>query len=629
MPDAFEAAVQPGVFRDADAWRFVVWAPERGRVELRLETPDSPRTLALQPAGKGYFSVTARAPEGARYGYLVDGEGPWPDPCSRSQPDGPHGLSALVDTAAFAWTDSAWRGLTLPGQVFYELHVGAFTPAGTFDAARAELPRLATLGITVIELMPVAEFPGRFNWGYDGVQLFAPFHGYGEPAALARFIDAAHAQGIGVILDVVYNHLGPDGNYLGKFSPYYVSPRYANEWGDALNFDGPHSHGVRSFFLENARYWIGQFHFDGLRLDATQSIHDSSAPHILAEIAAAARAAAAGRSIVLVGENEPQDLRCLHAPSQGGFGLDGLWNDDFHHAARVAATGRHHGYFTDYRGSAQELISATKRGFLYQGQWYRWQGKRRGTPVTDEPAAAFITFTQNHDQVANTFDGQRLHRLTTPALERALTALLLLAPQTPLLFMGQEFAASTPFPFFADHGAALRDAVHEGRRDFLAQFPAYAAADARARIADPADPATFESAKLSAAQLPAGAQVTQLYRDLLTLRRNDAVLKRQDRFALDGAVLGERAFALRWSGGAADGDRLLVVNLGAALDLAVVPEPLLAPPVDHDWRCVWDSEEPRYGGSGIAPVHEQGRWNLPATHAAFWCARPFEPGERQ
>jgi len=598
--------------------RFVVWAPEAQRVELQLGDGASKRRLGLSPAGQGYHALVTAAPPGTRYGYVIDGEGPWPDPCSRSQPDGPHGLSAVVDISTFTWTDARWPGIAMPGQVFYELHVGAFTREGTFDAAREALPRLAELGIAVVELMPIAEFPGRFNWGYDGVQLFAPFHGYGDAASLARFVDAAHALGLGVVLDVVYNHLGPDGNYLGRYSPHYVTQRYANEWGDALNFDGPHAHGVREFFIENARYWIEDFHFDGLRLDATQSIHDSGDPHVLADIAATARTAAGSRRIVLVAENEPQDVRCLRSPTEGGFGLDGMWNDDFHHTARVAVTGNHHGYYCDYRGSAQELVSTARHGFLYQGQWYQWQRKCRGTPVTTEPGHAFVTFTQNHDQVANTYDGQRLHRLTTPAMERALNALLLLGPGTPLIFMGQEFAAATPFPFFAEHGPALRRVVHEGRRDFLAQFPAYGSAPARERIPDPADVATFESAKLSEADRAANAHVTQFYRDLLALRRSDALVSRQDRFGLDGAVLGERAFVLRWQGPEASAARLLVVNLGTTLHDLVVPEPLLAPPAHHAWRKVWDSEDPRYGGSGIPPVHQEGRWSLPAAHASFW-----------
>lgn len=621
MLETGREALRPGTFPRGDSTRFVLWAPEARRVELVLAGAH-PRELPMEPIGEGYVAATVPAPPGTRYGFRVDGEGPWPDPCSRSQPDGPHALSAVVDPALFRWTDAAWPGISMRGQVLYELHIGTFTAEGTFDAAREALPRLAQLGITTLELMPVAEFPGRFNWGYDGVQPFAPFHGYGTPESLARLVDAAHASGLGVLLDVVYNHLGPDGNYLGKFSPHYFTQRYANEWGDALNFDGPQSEGVRRFFIENARYWIEAFHFDGLRLDATQSIHDAGDPHVLAEIAIAAREAAGSRQIVLIGENEPQDVRCLRAISEGGHGLDGLWNDDFHHSARVAASGFHHGYFADYRGTAQELLSAVKHGFLYQGQWYRWQNKRRGTPVTREPAQSFVVFTQNHDQVANTFDGRRPTSLTSAAKDRALTALLLLGPQTPLLFMGQEFGASTPFPFFADHGAALRAAVREGRSDFLAQFPAFGSSQARALIPDPAAIATFESARLRDDERERNVPAVALHRDLLALRREEPLLRLQDRFSIEGAVLCESAFVLRWRGDGLQGDRLLVLNLGPERELTPAPEPLLAPPAGQDWRCAWDSEDPRYGGMGIAPLYEDGRWHLRPEHASFWRSQP-------
>jgi maltooligosyltrehalose trehalohydrolase len=620
--------MRPGVFPDAAGTQFNVWAPDARHVELQIEQARGPRRLTLERASGGYHTITTLAPPGTRYAYVIDGDGPWPDPCSRFQPDGPHGPSEVVDTGRFAWTDAAWRGVSMAGQVFYELHIGAFTSAGTYEAARGELPRLKTLGITTIELMPVAEFPGRFNWGYDGVQLFAPFHGYGKPAGLAGFVDAAHALGLGVILDVVYNHLGPDGNYLSKYAAHYFTSRYANEWGEALNFDGAHSHGVRDFFIENARFWISEYHLDGLRLDATQSIHDAGPSHVLGEISAAARAAAGERSIVLVAENEPQQVHGLRPVSRGGYGLDGLWNDDFHHSARVAVTGRSDGYLRDYRGRPQEFISSAQRGFLYQGQWYSWQKKRRGTRVTDEPASAFVAFIQNHDQVANTFDGRRMHSLTSRARERALTALLLLGPQTPLLFMGQEYSATTPFPFFADHTSPLSRLVHEGRRDFLAQFPAYGSPDARERIPDPADPATFEAAKLREDDRAAGAPMELMHRELIALRRADPVISRQDRFSIDGAVLGEQALALRFGGGGGETDRLLLVNLGAASEEAVLPEPLLVPGEQSQWVALWDSDDPRYGGCGTPQAWNGDRWHLPAEHASLWMSARRRENDR-
>jgi maltooligosyltrehalose trehalohydrolase len=345
---------------------------------------------------------------------------------------------------------------------------------------------------------------------------------------------------------VVYNHVGPDGNYLGCYSPHYFSERRPNDWGQSINFDGPGCAGVRAFYVANACYWIREFHLDGLRLDATQSIHDTSRPHILALIAQRARAQAHPRRIILTAENEPQDVRYLAPFEAGGFGLDAMWNDDFHHCARVALTGRREGYYHDYRGRPQEFVSAAKHGFLYQGQYYHWQEQPRGTPALDQPAWAFIGFIQNHDQVGNTLYGERLHRITSPGRLRAMTALLLLAPHTPLLFMGQEFGASQAFAFFADHDAQLGREVHAGRREFLSQFVNYAVPAAQARVPDPADEASFRDSKLDQSERDRHAELYALHRDLLRMRRQDPVIARQDRRALDGAVLGERAFVLRW-----------------------------------------------------------------------------------
>src|SRR6059058_5037447 len=420
-----------------------VWTPCLGRVEIVLNS----RAISMLRDADGYFSALVDAAPGDRYQFrLSDDQRLYPDPASRFQPEGPHGPSEIVDPGAFKWTDDGWRGVTIERQVIYELHVGTFTRVGTFAAA--ELSELARLGITMIELMPIAEFAGRFGWGYDGVDLFAPTHLYGRPDDFRRFVDLAHAAGIAVVLDVVYNHFGPVGNYMRALSPSYFSDRYENEWGDAINFDGPDSEPVREFFVANAGYWIDEYHLDGLRLDATQQIFDASPEHIVAAIGRRAREAAGDRSIVLIAENEPQDTRLVRPIEAGGCGLDALWNDDFHHSAMVALTRRREAYYTDYRGTAQELISAVKRGFLYQGQRHKWQSQPRGTPVTTQPASAFVCFLQNHDQVANSLRGDRLHAVTSPGRYRALTAVLLLAPGTPLLFMGQEFWASSPFLFF-------------------------------------------------------------------------------------------------------------------------------------------------------------------------------------
>src|SRR6202451_2288537 len=423
---------------------FRVWAPERKSAVVVSENQFKP--VQLQQEQSGYSSGFAQsATAGMRYKYQLDGGEAYPDPASRFQPQGPHGWSQIVDADTFSWTDGDWPGIHLAGQVVYELHLGTFTQQGTWAAAESKLEYLRDTGITVIEVMPVADFPGRFGWGYDGVQPYAPAMIYGEPDEMRSFVNRAHTLGLAVILDVVYNHLGPDGNYLPKFSPFYLTDKYKTDWGQAINFDGEQNGPVREFFRENAAYWIREFHLDGLRLDATQDIQDESEPHILLEITQAARNAAGSRSILLIGENEPQDTRLIRPIAEGGYGLDALWNDDYHHTAMVALTGKADAYYTDYRGTAQEFLSAVKHGYLYQGQWYRWQEQRRGTSTLGLPRAAMIDFIQNHDQVANSARGQRVHELTAPGMLKTLTALTLLAPGTPMLFQGQEFAASSPF----------------------------------------------------------------------------------------------------------------------------------------------------------------------------------------
>jgi maltooligosyltrehalose trehalohydrolase len=594
-----------------DGVDFRVWAPAVKGVELLLEAgPGSPSAHKLASEGDGYFSGTVpRAGAGARYRLRPgDAESGLPDPASRFQPEGPHGPSEVIDPSGFSWTDADWRGVTLAGQVIYEMHIGTFTREGTWAAAARELPELAAAGLTLIEVMPVAEFPGRFGWGYDGVDLFAPTHLYGSPDDFRRFVDRAHALGLGVILDVVYNHLGPDGNYLKVFSPDYFTDRYENEWGQAINFDGPNAAGAREFFVSNAGYWIDEYHVDGLRLDATQQMFDASPEHILVAIVRRAREAARGRSTLIIAENEPQHVRLLAAPETGGYGCDAAWNDDFHHSAQVALTGRRDAYYGDYRGTPQELISAATRGYLYQGQRSAWQGKRRGTSTRGYALARFVGYLQNHDQVANSTRGERLHMLTSPGRYRAIATLLLLGPATPLVFQGQEFCASTPFLFFADHTRELAALVRSGRADFLAQFPGIATPVTRAALADPADPRTFERCVLDQSERTRHREAYALHRDLLRLRREDPVFRAQGAHGVDGAVLGLEAFVLRFHG--VEGDvRLLLVNLGADVPLEPVAEPLLAPPAGRRWRTIWSSEDPRYGGGGVRRDVERG-WRL-------------------
>jgi maltooligosyltrehalose trehalohydrolase len=616
LPIGAELVTEKGV-------HFRVWAPRRRQVEVVLEG-DRPSALRLEAERDGYFAgLIPGIAAGQRYRYRLDGGGdPYPDPASRFQPEGPHGPSQVVDPAAFHWSDNHWPGVELRGQVIYELHIGTFTPEGTYASASERLNHLARTGITVIEVMPVADFAGRFGWGYDGVDLFAPTRLYGTPDDFRRFVDRAHAAGIGVILDVVYNHIGPDGNYLKQFAGDYFTDRHKNEWGEPLNFDGPNSGPVREFFIANAGYWIDEYHIDGLRLDATQQIFDSSEPHVLAEIAQRVRAAAGGRKTLVVAENEAQEARLARPSARGGFGLDGVWNDDFHHSALVALTGHSRAYYSDFHGAPQELISAVKWGFLFQGQHFSWHKKRRGTPALDLEPAQFVTFIENHDQVANSGRGQRCHQLTSPGRHRALTALLLLAPGTPMLFQGEEFAASSPFLFFADHHPELASAVSRGRKAFLGQFPNLALPEMQACIAEPADAKTFQRCRLDWDECARHAEVLVLHRDLIQLRRTDPVFRLQKPHGVDGAVLGAHAFCLRFFADDGAADRLLLINLGRDLQLAHVPEALLAPPAGCRWLLSWSSEDVRYGGCAVPPIETAEGWRIPGEAAVVLVPGP-------
>jgi maltooligosyltrehalose trehalohydrolase len=610
---------------------FRIWAPARRSVQVVLEGgAGAGKEVRLAPESGGYFSGFCEpAAAGTQYRFRLDGAPPlFPDPVSRFQPQGPHGPSQVIDPGAFTWGDRAWRGCDVDGQIIYEMHIGTFTKDGTWSAAARELPALAELGLTVLEIMPVADFPGRFGWGYDGVNLFAPTRLYGAPDDFRRFVDAAHALEMGVILDVVYNHVGPDGNYFKEFAPAYFTDRYKNDWGEALNFDGADSGPVREFFIGNAGYWIDEFHLDGLRLDATQQIFDSSAENVMTAIGRRVREAAQGRGTIIVAENEPQHVKLVRDVKQGGYGLDMLWNDDYHHSAMTVLSGHNEAYYTDYPGTPQEFISAAKWGYLYQGQRYKWQKGRRGTPTFGLSPTAFVNFLQNHDQVANSGTGQRCHELTSPGRLRALTALTILMPGTPMLFQGQEFAASSPFFYFADHNRELAPLVRKGRSEFLSQFPTLATPDMQKQLADPAQAATFEACKLDFSERERHAAIYALHRDLIQLRRRDPVLRSPRRGQYDGAVLGAEAFLLRFYGGA-EPDRLLVVNLGRDLHLDPAPEPLLAPPEDARWRILWSSEAPRYGGTGTPEPDSDENWRLPGHAAVLLVPNPREKDATQ
>jgi maltooligosyltrehalose trehalohydrolase len=600
---------------------FRVWAPRRQSVEVILN-PGHERQQAvakLHRESSGYHSgMVRKAVAGDLYRFRLDGADSFPDPISRFQPQGPHGPSEVIDPSQFAWTDQAWRGLTLEGQVIYEMHIGTFTREGTFEAARRELAELARVGITAVEVMPVADFPGRFGWGYDGVGLFAPVAIYGRPDDFRRFVDDAHRAGIGVLLDVVYNHIGPDGNYLKQFSEDYFTGRYQCVWGEAINYDGENSGPVREWVASNARYWIEEYHLDGLRLDATQQIFDQSPEHILSALGKEGRAGAGGRSIVIFAENEDEQSILARPLEKGGYGLDGLWNDDFHHAVRVAVTGHREAYYSDYFGKAQEIVSAIKYGYLFQGQQWKPQTRPRGTPAFDLDPARFVIYIENHDQIANSGTGERLQQLTSRGRYKAVTALLLLAPGTPMLFQGQEFGASAPFFFFADHNKELRQIVREGRIQLLSQFRSLAQPEMREYHIDPGDPATFDKCKLDFRERQRHRPIYEMHRDLLRLRREDPVFRMQKRGAVDGAVLSDEILVLRFFGGNGD-DRLLLVNLGHDLHFDPAPQPLLAPPENGAWRLLWSSEDPRYRGAGTPPVHSVENWRIPG-HAAVVLA---------
>ncbi|HEY2587764.1 MAG TPA: malto-oligosyltrehalose trehalohydrolase [Tepidisphaeraceae bacterium] len=608
----------------AGAVHFRVWAPARHEVEVVFEGRSAAQPLRLTREPDGYFSgLASRAQAGDLYRFRLDSSDKLvPDPASRFQPDGPHGPSQVVDPGAFEWTDAAWPGITPEEVVLYEMHVGTFTPEGTWAAAEERLPALVELGITCLEIMPVADFPGQFGWGYDGVDLFAPTRLYGSPDDFRRFIDRAHSLGMGAILDVVYNHLGPDGNYLKEFSPDYFSTKHGTEWGEALNFDAANSGPVREFFLANARYWIEEFHLDGFRFDATQSIFDDGPRHILADITARAREAAGRRCIYLVAENEPQETRVVRPIEQGGFGMDALWNDDFHHSAVAMLTGHNQAYYSDYLAKPQELISAAKWGYLFQGQHSAWQKKRRGTPALDLPPTAFVNFIENHDQLANLVYGHRTHRATCPGQHRAMTALMLLMPQTPMLFQGQEFAASAIWTYFADHNPDLAKRVRTGRTEFLTQFPSVKAPEMAARVPNPGDRRTFEQCTLDWSERERHRPTWDLHRDLLELRSEDPVFRAPRPRGVDGAVLGPEAFVLRYFGEGGD-DRLVIVNFDRDVKLEPAPEPLLAPLAGKEWALLWSSESPRYGGCGIGPLETTLGWRIPGR--ATVVLRPAHP----
>jgi maltooligosyltrehalose trehalohydrolase len=491
-----------------------VWAPNARQVVI--ESQNRTVNMARNPAGWW----TAEAPficHGVDYAFRIDGEGPFPDPRSGWQPEGVHGPSRWVDHADFAWSDDQWRQPPMGSAVIYEMHVGTFTAEGGFESAIECVDYLADLGITHLELMPVAEFSGARGWGYDGVDLYAPHHAYGGPEGLKRLVDACHQRGLAVLLDVVYNHLGPAGNYLERFGPYFTD-RYATPWGQAVNLDGPGSDEVRRFFIDNALMWLRDYHMDGLRVDAVHAIVDTSAIHFLEQLAAEVKQLEAhlGRSLILIAESDLNDPRVVRSPELGGYGFDAQWNEDFHHALHAVLTGEREGYYQDY-GAIADLAKALTRGFIYDGCYSLHRRRRHGRPATGLSGHRFVGCLQNHDQVGNRAMGERISHLLPPERLKLGAALVMTAPFIPMLFQGEEWAASAPFLYFTDHqDPELGEAVKQGRRDEFAAFGWEADA-----IADPQSEDAFLRSRLDGVEFdkPPHAEMFEWHRALIDLRR--------------------------------------------------------------------------------------------------------------
>ncbi len=549
--------------------RFRLWAPKARSVDLLLCDANS-LTLSLSPQSEGWFEiVTNKAAASSRYFYLIDDRVKVPDPASRFQPSDAHGPSEVINPAAFDWEDQAWRGRPWEEAVIYEIHAGAFTDDGTFAGVQQRLDYLTDLGITALELMPVSDFPGTRNWGYDGVLPYAPDSSYGRPEDLKSLVQAAHARGLMIFLDVVYNHFGPEGNYLRAYSPQFFTDRHRTPWGEAINFDGAGSRTVRDFFIHNALYWLGEYNFDGLRLDAVHAIVDDSEPAILAELAEIIRKTfEPDRFIHLVLENGDNNSHYLKRDQNSRpRWYDAQWNDDIHHPLHVLLTGETDGYYSDYsHDSTRQLGRCLAEGFAFQGEFSAYHGAPRGQPSVDLPPTAFVSFLQNHDQIGNRAFGERIVKLADEEAIRAVMAILLLAPSPPLLFMGQEFGAKTPFLFFCDFGGDLRSAVTEGRRAEFARFAQFSSAEAQHHIPDPNLPQTFINSKLdwNSLQNAQSQDWLQFYRELLAIRKKQIVpLLNQTESSADFATQDSGGLRVEWRFGAAT-TLTLLANLGNA-----------------------------------------------------------------
>lgn len=582
--------------------RFRVWAPYARTVSVRIEegNPTSPiqePILMLQQEGGYHEATIAGLAHGTRYRYLLDGKQERPDPASRAQPEGIHGPSAFIDPDQFIWSDQNWTGLPLHDLIIYELHVGTFSAEGSFRGIIPFLDYLRNeLGITAIELMPVAQFPGARNWGYDGVFPFAPQSTYGGPDGLKELVNACHRKGLAVILDVVYNHLGPEGNYLEDFGPYFTD-RYRTPWGKAINYDGPESDEVRRYIVSNALYWVTEYHIDALRLDAIHGIYDFSAVHMLRELADAVHTIGRqlGRSILVIGESDLNDVRVIAPPTEGGYGLDAQWSDDFHHALHTVLTGERAGYYEDF-GRLDQLAAALQEGFVYSGQRSPHRRRRHGNSARHRPPSQFVVYAQNHDQIGNRAFGDRLTTLVSFDALKVAAAAVLLAPNTPLLFMGEEYGETAPFQYFIDHGdPSLVEAVRKGR---CAEFAAFGWTE----VPDPQDPATFERSRIHPGEPHTSEQTALLrwYRTLIELRKTIPALG-----TADPDQQGHRVYTYdaeniltvhRW---AADGQAiLLILGFNKAPVSVMLKEPM------GEWHLRLNGSNRDFGGNDQASPSE-------------------------
>jgi maltooligosyltrehalose trehalohydrolase len=578
--------------------RYRIWAPATPAVEVVFfgQDGEKARTFALKNEGNGFFSgIDAEGGAGDRYKFRLGEQGEFPDPFSRWQPDDVFAPSMVIDPAAFTWKVDAWEKVALADAVIYELHLGTFSPEGTFRGAIERLEHLVDLGVTTIEIMPVAAFPGQRNWGYDGVMLFAPDSSYGHPDDFRALVDAAHERGLNVILDVVYNHFGPDGNFLALYSPHYFDPEKKTPWGDAINFSGDGAQHVRAIFLANVAYWMDEFRIDGFRLDATHEILDDSGSHILGEIAALAQS----KGGIVVAEDGRNLARLAHPRAKGGDGLDGLWADDLHHNVRVALLRQQESYFRNFSGTAEELVQTLHHGWLYCGQALPSDGTRRGTPTGGLGIHQFIHCISNHDQVGNRAFGERLNHLCSPEGYRAASALLCLTPSVPMFFMGQEWGASTPFLYFTDHHAELGKLVTEGRRrEFKEFFEALHESRPVEQIPDPQAESTFSNSKLRWEETgqKKHTEILTLYRALLQIRRSNPDLRRRTRDNFSVKTAEEGIVSILFKDTKHSGLLVLVtLTGGGSCRLQEQFGGSLAS--GWTWKPILSSNEPRFGGA--------------------------------